>query len=74
MHKYNYSKIGVDTSKKETVQYGISTNEMVQYFDSTLLHYYPIKFVVNVHVQDPEQSLINDNFTVVSILKSTFKE
>ena len=74
MHKYNYSKIGVDTSKNETVQYGISTNEMVQYFDNTLLHYYPIKFVENIHVQDPEQSLISDNFTVVSILKSTSKE
>ena len=38
------------------------------------LHYYLINFVVNSHVKDPGQSLINDNFTVVSIVKSTFKE
>ena len=30
--------------------------------------------VVNSHVYDTGQSLINDNFTVVSIVKSTFKE
>ena len=35
---------------------------------------YLINFVVNSHVWDTGQSLINDNFTVVSIVKSTFKE
>ena len=37
-------------------------------------HYYHIDFVVNSHISDPGQSLINDNLTVVSIVMSTFKE
>ena len=49
--------IGMDTSKSETVRYGIGTNEMVwyMYFNGTvngaLSHnYYHIHFVVNSHV------------------------
>ena len=42
--------------------------------NGTLLYYYHLNFVVNSHVKDPGQSLINDNFTVVSIFKSTFEE
>ena len=33
-----------------------------------------MNFVVNSHIQDPGQLLISDNFTVISIVKSTFKE
>ena len=46
----------MDSSKKETVQYGIGigTNETVQYINGTvngtLLHYYHMNFVVNSHV------------------------
>ena len=41
---------------------------MLQDFNSwTPLLY---NFVGNSHVKDPGQSLINDNFTVVSIIKS----
>ena len=51
-------------------------NEMAQYFNSTfnvtLLHYYLISSGVNNHVY-PGQSVINDNFTVVNIAKSTLK-
>ena len=56
------------------VQYVIALlpYEMVWY--STLLHYYLMNFVVNNHVQDLGQSLMNDNLTVVSIVKTTFKE
>ena len=57
-------------------RYGIGTNETVQYFNGTvnciLVHHYHLNFVVKCHVQDPGQSLINDNFTVVSISKSNF--
>ena len=46
---------------------------MEQYFNGTvngtLLHYY-LKFCLHRHVKYPGQSLINDNFTVVSIYKS----
>ena len=69
-----FLSLGLDAVKKEMVwpQY------MVWYFNgignATLLHYYLIHFVVNSHVYDPGQSLINDNFTVVSIVKSTFKK
>ena len=66
------------TVKKETVQYGIGTNETVVFFNNTvtgtLLHYCLINFVMKSHVQDPGQFLVNNNFTVVSIVKSTFKE
>ena len=34
--------------------------------NGNLLQYYIIYFVVNRHVYDPGQSLINDNFTVVT--------
>ena len=70
----------MDIFKNKMVQYGIGANETVQYFHSTvnsiLLHYYLINVIVNGHVKDPGQSLIliNDNFTVVSIIKSPFKE
>ena len=63
----------MDTSKSETVRFGISTNEMVMVLlNGTLLHYYLV-FVVNSHVKDPGQSLMNDSFTLVSMIKSTFK-
>ena len=46
----------------------MGTNEMICYFSNfkgiasgTLLHYYLINFVVNSHLSDPEQSLINGN-------------
>ena len=56
--------------------YGIGTNETVQYFNGTvkciLVLYYHLNFVGKCHVYDPGQSLINDNFTVVSISKSNF--
>ena len=42
------------------------------YFVASLL--YTIHLVVNSHVKDPGQSLINNDFTVISIVKSTFKE
>ena len=42
--------------------------------NGTLLHYYFINFVMNSHVKDAGQSLINDNFIVVGIVKSTFKQ
>ena len=61
----------------KTAWHGIGTTETVLYFNivnDTLLHYYLKDFVVNGHVQDPEQSLINDNLTEVSIIKSTIKE
>ena len=68
------SALRMDTFKNKTVQYGISTNETIQYFNgivnSTLLHYYPIKFVVNSHVLDPGKSLINV-FAVVIIKNET---
>ena len=54
----------MDTYKNKMVWYGISINEMVEYFKGTLLHFYRINFVVNSHFQDPGQFLINDNFTV----------
>ena len=38
-----------------------------------VLNYYFINPVVNSHVTDPGQSLINENFTVASIGKSTIK-
>ena len=63
----------MDTSKNATVRYGIGTNDMVQYYKGTVnsisLQYYLINFVVKNHDQDPGQSIVNDNFTVVSILK-----
>ena len=40
----------------------------------TLSTYYLINLVVNSYVQVPGQCIINDNFTVVSIVKNTFKE
>ena len=49
------ASIGMDTSKKEMVWYGIGTNETVWYFNgtanSTSLHYYYINFVVNSHLR-----------------------
>ena len=54
----------METSKNEMVRTGIGTSETetAQYFNSTLLQYYLIGFVVNSHVEDPWQSQINDNF------------
>ena len=53
-------------------QYSIGTIETVGYFnstvDGTLLHYL-INLVVNNHDKDPGQSLINDNYTMVSIVE-----
>ena len=40
----------------------------------TLLHYKHMNFVLKIYVEDPGQFLIYDYFTVVSIVKSTFKE
>ena len=54
------------TSKNEMVRYRIGNIESV-------LHNYLINFFVNGHVKDPGQSQINDEFTVVSIDKITFK-
>ena len=51
-------------------RYSILTNTV----NGTLLYYYLMNFVMNSHVNDHGQSLINDNFTVVSIIKSTFNE
>ena len=46
--------MGMDTFKNEKVWYGISTNEMIQYFNGTfngiVVHYYLINSVVNSHV------------------------
>ena len=39
-----------------------------------ILHCYLINSFVNSEVYDSEQSVLNDSFTVVSIVKSTFKE
>ena len=70
----------MDAFKNETVlvQYLHHQNSIVWYFISavngTLLHYYHINFVINSNLQDPRQYLMNDNFTVVSIVKRTFKE
>ena len=61
-----------------TKPHSTDTNEAVLYsngtVNSTSLHYYLMKFVVNSHVQDPGQSFTNDNFTVASIIKNTYKE
>ena len=38
------------------------------------IDYYLINFVVNSHILDHGESLINDKFTEVSIVKSTFQE
>ena len=69
---------GMDTYRNEMIRYSIGTNETVWYFNgtvnSTFLHYYLINFVLKSHVKDLGQTLINDNLTVVSIIKSTFKE
>ena len=66
------------SSKNETIQYSISTNEMVQYSKGTVtgivLHYYLINIVVNRYIQNHIKSLINNTFTVVSIIKGTFKD
>ena len=64
----------MDTSKNEMIGYSIGTNEMVQHFYSTLLLYYLIHFLGNIHIYGPGQSLINDNCKVISIFKSTFEE
>ena len=42
--------------------------------NSILLHYYLIILFWIIMYKDPEQFLINDNFTVASINKSTLKE
>ena len=47
------------------VQYRYHRNSTV---NGTLLHYYPIDFVVNSHVQDPGQFIINDNFEWLILL------
>ena len=56
--------IGMDTSKKEMVQNGNSTNETARHFNctvkGTLLYYYLINIVVNNHVYNSGQSLINE--------------
>ena len=68
----------MDTYKNEMIWYSIGTNEPVWHFNgtvnSTFLHRYHINIVVKSHVKDPGQTLINDNFTQVSTIKSTFKE
>ena len=35
--------------------------------NDTLLHPYHINFVVNSHIKDPGQSVINDEFTSISL-------
>ena len=55
------------TSKNEMVRYRIGTIE-------TVLHHYLINLFLNGYVKDPGQSLINDNFTLVNVVKITFKE
>ena len=45
-NKISHLGVGMDT-KNETVWYSIGTNEMIQYFNGTSLHYYLINCVVN---------------------------
>ena len=70
-NKISHLGVGMDT-KNETVWYGIGTNETIQYFNGTingtLFHHYLMNFVVNIHIYDPWQSLIKDDFTAVGIL------
>ena len=67
----------MDTYKNEMIWYGTwylnsTINGTV---NGTLLQYYlNINILVNSHVYGPGQSLINDNCTVVSIIKSTLNE
>ena len=74
----NFSVGMIYVEERNSIWYRIGTNAVVQYFDGTvngtLLHYYHINFVVNIHVKNLGHILINDNFTVVSIVKSAFKE
>ena len=67
-----------DTSKNKMVWYRIGTDETVQYstsiIDGTSLHYYHINLVVDSHILDSGESLINYNFRVMSSVESTFKE
>ena len=64
--------MSVKICAKKCVLYG------KQYFTGTvnglLLPYYLINIVVNSHFYGSGQSLMNDNFTVVSIVQSAFKE
>ena len=65
------------TTNNETVRFGCGTNELVQYFkvivNSIQLHYYPI-YCCELSCQDPRQSLMNNNLTVVSIIKEYYIE
>ena len=72
---------GMNTSKNKIVRYSLDTNETVRHYNRWLtVHnciitlYNLFSVVKNSPVQDPGQSLLNDNFAVVSIVKSTFKE
>ena len=77
---YRQALLGMDSSKERNsmIPTNIGTNEMVRKLNfsvnGTLLHYYHINFVVNSHVWDHGQSLVNENLTMVSIGMSTFKE
>ena len=65
-----------DTSKNKMVWYRIGTDETVQYSISTIngtaLHYYHINFVVDSHILESGESLINYNFRVMRIVENTF--
>ena len=64
---HNFSVGMIYVEERNSIWYRIGTNAVVQYFDGTvngtLLHYYHINFVVNIHVKNLGHILINDNFT-----------